>query len=105
MFADQQVLSAIYRAVDEVNLILPSGKQMQKAPEVALRGGSSPLDSLGLVNLLLAVERQVEERFGTVITLFDDRVFSSADVTLGDIRSLAEYISVLLAEKQGKPRE
>ena len=95
----QQVLDAIYIAVDEVNLLLPPGKQMKKAAEVALRGDSSPLDSLGLVNLLLAVERQVEGRFGAVITLFDERVFSRPDATLKDIRTLAGHVCLLLAEK------
>ncbi|OGA36079.1 MAG: hypothetical protein A3G80_01010 [Betaproteobacteria bacterium RIFCSPLOWO2_12_FULL_62_13b] len=100
MSDDQRVLDAVYSAVDEANLLLPSGKQMKKAPGVALRGDSSPLDSLGLVNLLLAVERQVEGRFGAVITLFDERVFSNPNATLKDIRTLAGYVRLLLAEKQ-----
>ena len=100
MSDDQQILDAIYNAVDEVNLLLPPGKQMLKRPEAALRGDSSPLDSLGLVNLLVAVERQVEGRFGPVITLFDERVFSRPDATLKDIRTLGEYVGQLLAEKQ-----
>ncbi len=100
MSDDQQVLDAIYNAVDEVNPLLPPGKRVLKLPDAALRGDSSRLDSLGLVNLLLAVERQVEGRFGAVITLFDERVFSNADATLRDIRTLAGHIGSLLAEKQ-----
>ena len=58
------VLEAIYGAVDWINAELPPDRQVVKNPETRLFGSQSMLDSLKLVSLIVATEREIEEAFG-----------------------------------------
>ena len=65
----------------------------------ALYGKNGVLDSLGLVNLIVAVEQAVEDRFDCSITLADERALSQENSPFATVRSLAEYLSLLLHEQ------
>ena len=60
------------------------------------RGGA--LDSLGLVNLIVAVEQVIETATGQSITLADERALSQKNSPFANIGSLAVYIQTLLNE-------
>ena len=57
------------------------------------------LDSLGLVNLIVSVEQNIEDEFHVVITIADDRALSQKHSPFRTVESLAEYIEILLKEK------
>ena len=60
-----KVIQALFKAMDDVNQLLPKKEQLEKSEETVLSGESGKLDSLGLVNLIVAAERKIEEDFGT----------------------------------------
>ncbi|MBT6295730.1 MAG: hypothetical protein HOJ14_04130, partial [Nitrospina sp.] len=60
----EKILNCIYEAVDEVNEQLPDGQKLEKSPDTVLFGESGKLESIDLVNVLVATEDSVEEEFG-----------------------------------------
>lgn len=72
MLDETRALELIYAAVDEINGQLPPDGRLQKRPETVLLGDGAALDSLAFVNLLVAVEGEVERAGGPAIGLLDE---------------------------------
>jgi len=100
MTTPENVLGAVYRAVDWINGELPPDRQLTKAPETRLLGSRSVLDSLHLVSLLITIEREVEDIFGLALTLANERALSMKESPFRTVESLASYIGVLMSEVQ-----
>lgn len=96
----EQIQATIFRAVDEVNLQLPPEKQVVKSldtPLLAKAGGT--LDSLGLVNFVLTTEEFIDEDFGIMVNLADQKAISHEPSPYTNIAALADYVVSLLEEK------
>jgi acyl carrier protein len=98
---DEAVYRAIYAAIDDTNPSLPADAQLEKTPETVLFGDGSSLNSLALVNLIVAVEEGVERELGVAITLADERAMSAKQSPFRTVRSLAEYTARLVGETAG----
>jgi acyl carrier protein len=96
----ENILSAIYRAIDWINGELPPNRQLVKEPQTRLVGSQSVLGSMQLVSLIIAIEREVEDALGITLTLADERALSMKESPFRTIQSLASYIEVLISEKQ-----
>jgi acyl carrier protein len=94
----ENILAAIYRAVDWINGELPPDRQLIKAPETRLLGSQSVLDSMHLVSLIVAIEREVEDAFGVALTLADERALSMQASPFRSIQSLVDYIGILIID-------
>jgi acyl carrier protein len=94
----ENIVAAIYRAVDWINGELPPDRQLIKALETRLLGSQSVLDSMHLVSLIVTVEREVEDAFGVALTLADERALSMNASPFRSIQSLADYIGILIAD-------
>ena len=94
----ENIVTAIYRAVDWMNGELPPDRQLIKAPETRLLGSQSVLDSMHLVSLIVAIEREVEDIFGVILTLVDERALSMKESPFRSIQSLANYIGILIID-------
>jgi acyl carrier protein len=94
----ENIAAAIYRAVDWINGELPPDRQLIKAPETRLLGSQSVLDSMHLVSLIVAIEREVEDTFGVALTLADERALSMQASPFRSIQSLADYIGILIID-------
>lgn len=66
-------------------------------------GKDGSFDSLQLVNLLIEVEQRVNERYGTIISIADDRAMSQERSPFRTIGSLADYVSMLISEQKTSP--
>ncbi len=62
----------IYSAIDEVNERLPAEERLDKSIDTILFGESGRLDSLGLVNLIVAIEQKIEEEYGITVVLAEE---------------------------------
>lgn len=96
MAENSRVEAAVFAAIDEVNEQLPEGGQVEKDRSAAVFGESGVLDSLGLVNLIVAVEQAVEDEFDESITLADEKAVSQRNSPFRTVGSLIEYVDVLL---------
>jgi acyl carrier protein len=74
---------------------------LAKSADTVLFGKSGSLDSLGLVNLIVAVEQGLEETFEASLTLADERAMSQKNSPFRNVNALAEYVDVLLSEGTG----
>ncbi len=64
--------------------------------DTALFGPDGVLDSIGLVTLIVAVEQAVEDRYGAVVALADEKAFSQKNSPFRTAASLAEYAARLV---------
>ena len=97
----EQVLQAIFDAMDEINEQRPEEPQIEKSADTVLFGESGALDSLGLVNLIVTVEQTLEETFGVSLTLADEKAMSMRNSPFRSVKTLAEYASSLIEEDAG----
>ncbi len=97
MNRSENIIASIYRAVDWINGELPPDRQLIKAPETRLLGPQSVLDSMHFVSLIITIEREVEDTFGVGLTLVDERALSMKESPFRSIRSLADYIGILMS--------
>lgn len=95
----EEAQKLVLEAVEELNLQLDEGQQLEISPDTQLFGRGSKLDSLGLVNLIVLVEEKVADEFGTAVTIADERAMSQKSSPFRTVHSLAEYLSTLVPEK------
>lgn len=96
MATQEDIFKTIYSAIDSINEQLPSGDKIAKSHESCLYGESGALDSVGLVTLIMAVEQEVEQKFGVSVPLADLSVLADGDSPFRNVASLARHIEILL---------
>ena len=84
--------SAVFRAIDRVNELLPAGVELERSTSEPLARPGSKLDSMGMVNLVAAVEDEIAQEYGLQIQLLD-AVAGDAGEPLETIGSLIRYLS------------
>ncbi len=89
------ILDALKQVYEDQNVTF----QLDISSNIKLFGSEASLDSLGLINLIVAVEQNIEDVFETEITLADERAMSQKDSPFKTIESLTDYIEILLEEK------
>jgi acyl carrier protein len=97
---NEKILDCLYEAIDDVNRERKDAPPLAKSPDTALYGSASQLDSLGLINFVVAAEQKIEAAFGTTIVLADDRALAQEPSPFESVAALAAYIEVLLGEQE-----
>lgn len=88
-----QVLEIIYGAIDEVNALSTPDKALVKAPQTVVFGDGGVLDSLGLLNLLVALQDAVKAATGRSLLLLQmGGIDLASDHPLRTVQSLAEHV-------------
>ena len=90
------MIDLIYEAIDEVNETL--GAPIEKKEETVLFGKDSILDSMGLVSLIVTIERLIEDKYNRSLTLASEKAFSRSKSPFRTVATLAEFIEELLSE-------
>ena len=72
--------------------------------ETRLLGRSAVLDSLGLVQLLVDVELQLDNAHGIAVTLADERAMSQKHSPFRSVGTLSDYIDTLIQEDPSHAR-
>jgi acetyltransferase-like isoleucine patch superfamily enzyme len=91
--ADSRVAALVLRAVAELNQMLPEGSRVREDTSSALTQPHGPLDSLGVINLLVAVEDQVEAEFGRRPNLTEMGNAPEDLSPLSTVGSLAKFVA------------
>jgi acyl carrier protein len=97
---NEKVLECVYAAIDEANEDRQDLPPLEKSPETPIHGTESGLDSLGLINFVVAVEEGVERDLGVAILLSDDRALAQEANPFETVETLVAYIDLLLSEQQ-----
>ena len=93
----KSIVENIIREVS--NCIYTDNEEIVFNENSVIYGDNSPLDSLALVSLIVAVEQNIEDKFDISITLADERAMSLVNSPFRTVSSLADYIEALLKEK------
>ena len=96
MIEKERLKQAIFGAIDEINRQLTSEQRLEKSMDTILLGSLGKLDSLGLVNLIVATEQKVEEGFSVTISLADNETIFQEDGPLKTVGTFFEYVYLLL---------
>lgn len=93
----EEILQCIYGAFDEISEDRDD-LQMEKSVDTPIHGSTSALDSLSLINFIIAVEERLERDLGVTVLLSDDRALSQESSPFESVASLAKYIEQLVGE-------
>ena len=92
----EAVTRSVHRAIEEFNT--SESAQVPTSPDTVLLGDGGAVDSLGLVRLILTVERCVRDDFATSISLTDEKAMSQRNSPFRTVGALTSYLSESLAE-------
>lgn len=93
-------LQAIHAGIDEVNEQLDPAARLPKAATTPLLGPGSPLDSLGLITFLAAVESHLRQTAGVRLPLAtDDRLYAEPS-PLATVSDFATFVAQLLESRR-----
>lgn len=84
-------LQAIYNAIEELNPQLDEAKQLTPSEATLIFGEGAPLDSLELVNLVMAVEQHIMDLSGAELVLASESAMSRKRSPYRSIGALADY--------------
>lgn len=91
----ERALVLVYDAIDVINKQQPAGKRLRKSPDTVLVGVGGTLDSLGVVNFVLALEEKIAAG-GTALQLLNDDMLVEHS-PLRTVDSVSRYIAGHLA--------
>ncbi len=94
----EDILRLVYTAIDEVNQQAADGASISKTPDTRLLGGDKGLDSLTFVNLVVAVEEQIQNNLGKSVVLVDEESMALQEHPFRTLGSLATYIEKVLTQ-------
>lgn len=96
-------LEVVHQALDLLNEQLPPQRRIQKLADEQLFEPEGPLDSLGLINLVVNVEGELQRRFGKPISLVDASTMDNSKLPFSTVGTLLSYVRNLLTEKIHAP--
>ena len=102
MVSRDKIIQTIFDVIDELKQQVPVIQHLDKSVDTVLFGQSGQLDSLGLVNLIVATEQKIEEEFGVAMTLADEKALSHESSPFRTIGTLVDYISLLLEKSSSE---
>lgn len=85
---EEKVREVLNCAIDRVNELLPTGEPLSKENDTVLLGQDGKLDSMGFVNLVVAVEEELETQFGVKVSLSDEVMGGDGELTVGGLHEM-----------------
>ena len=90
---------AVAAAIEETNDARPPEAQLT-ADDSTVLFGEGGLDSIGLVNFVVAAETHLEDQFGRNIVLADEKAMSRRNSPFRSVGALKEYVREILSDGQ-----
>ena len=98
MIKIKSIETVIINSIKELNNNLSKDNKLELSKKTILFGKDGKLDSLGLVNLLVIMEQNIEDEFDVCIIIADERAMSQKHSPFRTIGTLADYIDMLLKD-------
>ena len=95
----ETVRAMVVEALTEVNDQRPAASRFAPDADTVVYGAGGVLDSLELVNLVIALEQRLEEQCGAVVTLADERAVSQKHSPFRSVPSLVAFVVSRLNER------
>ena len=94
----EKIQKIMISTINTMNENLYEEIQVKDGLDTVLYGNGGKLDSLDLINLIVAVEQNIEDEFDVSVTIADERAMSQKHSPFKTIDTLANYIHQLLEE-------
>jgi len=91
-----KALDILYSAIDELNEQLEEDERVVKALDSPILGSDDGLDSLSVVNLVVAIEQEIMSQTGQSVVLVDEKAMESDAHPFRDVKALAAHIERLI---------
>jgi acyl carrier protein len=91
----ERALELIYEAIDVVNQQLPATQRLPRDPATVIVGTGGSLDSLGIVNFLLALEEKTGDALGRSVQLLMPEWLGADDGPFQTVERLATHLTML----------
>jgi acyl carrier protein len=88
-----KIKTLIIDSIKEFNLTADDKIETEK-----IYGDGSPLDSMGLVNLIVLLENNIEDVFSKSISLTSEKALSQKRSPFQNIETLSNFVETLLNE-------
>ncbi len=85
--------------IDQLLEIKEEYKDLKDQKEIPIYGSNGLLDSLDLVNLIVALEDEICSKFNVSITLANEKAFSQKSSPFLSVNSLNDYIDLILGSE------
>jgi hypothetical protein len=96
---NSEIQEVVLTAIRNLNRARRKEDQLRESPAAPIFGPGSPLDSMGLVSLILDIEELLFEK-GCPITLSDERAVSQSRSPFRDVPTIVSYINTLINEHE-----
>jgi D-alanine--poly(phosphoribitol) ligase subunit 2 len=93
---NSEITAIILEALNDIESDIPLIED--QIDETPLYGAQGILDSLDLVNLIVAIESMINDKLNFVITLADEKAMSQKRSPFQSVGSLAQYIDDIMQE-------
>jgi hypothetical protein len=90
-----ELQAIVFDALTTLNMSRRPDEQLEVSATAPIFGDTSPLDSLGLVTLLIEIEERLADR-GVTATLADARALSQTRSPFRDVPALVGYLQELV---------
>ena len=87
----------VYAAIDEINAQSVNDNPVEKSLDTALLGGDGGMDSLTFVNLIVALEEQIQSSLGRSVVLVDENSMALQDQPFRTVGTLVQYVENLVS--------
>ena len=94
----EKIIQAIFEAIDDINKQTVKDERLAKSENTKLYGSDGPLDSLGLVNLIVATEQRLESLCGLSISLAEESVLDEDESRFETVASMADFVETVYKE-------
>jgi acyl carrier protein len=99
----KEVVGLVLMRLREITSEISKQKQIEMPAildeSTRLIGKKAVLDSLGLVNLIISVEQEINDTNGVPITIADERAMSMEKSPFKSVGTLVDYICFLIDEQ------
>ncbi|MHC4400881.1 MAG: acyl carrier protein [Planctomycetota bacterium] len=96
----QLVEDLVSDVLGQINGTLPEEATLAARRDTPLYGGGGPLDSLGVIDLVMLLERGVAEKLGLTVSLAEHASAPRSDNPLRSVGALVDYLCTLTEPKK-----
>lgn len=89
-----QIEDLVADTIVEFNRQLPADKEIASGMDVIVLGEGGTLDSLSVINLLIAVEQNVQDRCGCYVDLLAEATGENGSTNLATVQGLVDFITL-----------
>jgi acyl carrier protein len=99
---DAKIHEIVVDAIKAVSSGLQGGDPASLELDTCIYGSSGFMDSVGLVALVLEIERELEERCGLTLPIMDDKAFSKQHSPFRSLSALEGYVKQRISDVYGE---